>query len=519
MAKNINYNSLVKFIKENLINDKINSTYKEQKTLTGFFGVSSKEKGEVFSFNSSTGSIDCYDKSLTLDIVLTSSKHFGVSEVKISIVNGVVSFKVNNNINLDSVSYIENKPVQTALVMAFLVNDKHYSRLRTNNSVATRESENYVFNFEDDGSLKLSIKQSNGTLQEVESVSMAIRQQLSDNDNESKKTIETVCKKMFGVDNGLTDPTCAKHFYSILGRSVLLMIKNMGESIVKTSDLVEKLKNSDVNIKYEILKNLNWKIKISNGKKEMVDVDQWLERLSEDNRDSVKQQVNTYKDYLNSKYPQVKEILNYMVNDINNNSRLLDEKYKEAVQQKSETITKKKRLTLAQIANIRAQNITENNALNMPFVMNGVPGAYLYPTNHNPYVKTGGNHNHNYDYNYELNILKKSLSGFNQKLSSRTEKKIEEKIMNIEILENELQQIHEKMNAYTQILRSEKNTVMHGKQVSLKDIENLINQYQVSSKQQTKEIVTLTTAFGKIKMLLEKQDMNPISKQNYLYDL
>ena len=77
----------------------------------------------------------------------------------------------------------------------------------------------------------------------------------------------------------------------------------------------------------------------------------------------------------------------------------------------------------------------------------------------------------------------------------------------------------EKMNEYTQILRSEKNTVMHGKQVSLKDIENLINQYQVSSKQQTKEIVTLTTAFGKIKMLLEKQDMNPISKQNYLYDL
>jgi hypothetical protein len=249
----------------------------------------------------------------------------------------------------------------------------------------------------------------------------------------------------------------------------------------------------------------------------MVDVDQWLERLSEDNRDSVKQQVNKYKEYLNTTYPQVKEILNYMVNDINNNSRLLDEKYKEAVQQQLETKPIKRRLTSAQIANIRAQNISENNILNMPFVMNGVPGAYLYPTNHNPYIKTGGDYN--YDYNYELNILKKSLSGFNQKLSSRTEKKIEEKIMNIEILENELQQIHEKMNEYTQILRSEKNTVMHGKQVSLKDIENLINQYQVSSKQQTKEIVTLTTAFGKIKMLLEKQDMNPISKQNYLYDL
>jgi len=205
-----------------------------------------------------------------------------------------------------------------------------------------------------------------------------------------------------------------------------------------------------------------------------------------------------------------------MVNDINNNSRLLDEKYKEAVQQqKTETKPRKRRLTSAQIANIRAQNISENNILNMPFVMNGVSGAYLYPTN--PYVKTGGNHN--YSYKKTFNDIKDSLSGFNQKLSLRTNKKIEEKIMNIDILENNLNNIYNNINQYTKILRSDRNVVMHGKQVSLEDIENLINQYQVSSKQQTKEIVTLTTAFGKIKMLLEKQDMNPTSKQNYLYDL
>jgi hypothetical protein len=54
----------------------------------------------------------------------------------------------------------------------------------------------------------------------------------------------------------------------------------------------------------------------------------------------------------------------------------------------------------------------------------------------------------------------------------------------------------------------------------LSDIENLINQYKSGTQEQTKQIVTLSTAFGKIKMLLEKADVSSKpSAKNYLFDL
>ena len=45
--------------------------------------------------------------------------------------------------------------------------------------------------------------------------------------------------------------------------------------------------------------------------------------------------------------------------------------------------------------------------------------------------------------------------------------------------------------------------------------EDLINQYATGSKKQTTYIATVTTAFGKIKMLLESQDGNTVQRENY----
>ena len=478
-------------------------------------GSSYSRESAGFYFDTNSGELKFSGNKTLNEITLTSSKHFGVTEIKMKVNAGKVSFKVNG-IELDSISYIQNRPVQTALVMAYLVKDKHFSRLTSSSaSGPVGESTDYKFNFEEDGTLRLTKKQADGSFKEVESVSMAIRQQMSGDEASASKTMVETCKKMFGVSDGLKNTNCAKHFYSILGKSAISMLKNMGEVAAKSTTISEALKDSDVNIKYEILKNLDWKMKISNGKKEMVDVDQWLYRLSEDSRQSIQQLAQEYKLYLNAQGAQVKEILNHMVNHINTNSRLLDEKYKEAIQQQPQNVVKKRRnrLTAAQVANLRAQNINENSLLNTPFVMPGVPGAYLYPQV--PSQMIGGSHT-NYKQSFES--IKQALASYNQKLSSDTERKMEEKIRKIESLENELYTIHQNINKYTQILRSDKNPELHGRVVSLEHIENLIAQYQQNSKEQTKQIVTLTTAFGKVKMLLEKEDKNT-SKINNVYDL
>lgn len=468
------------------------------------------DKGSL-RFDRSTGRVVVNGTVQKTKITMNSSQHFGITGIEIEIEGNIVKYLVNG-VELDSISYIEHKPIATALYLAYLVQNKK-SNVPSNTSF--KSDSEFKYRFEDDGSLTLTNREG----KVVDTISVAIRNQLSGNEEAANANITAVCKKLFQVDGGRTDPTCAKHFYSILGKSALAMLQNIGTK-VNDESIFQALKNADVGIKYEILKNLDWKMKISNGKKEMVDVNQWVERLEQDKRDGVKVAAKEYREYLNSAGAgaKVKDILEHMVFDINNNTRLLDEKYQEAVQQQEELGPRKRRSRLNpnQVANLRAQTINENSILNTPFAMPGSPGVLIYPSNHNPY-KIGG-----FDNNYKKTFegIKSSLNNYNQKLSSETEKRINKKINDIGILEGELNKIQEQINEYTKILREEKYPVFNGNVISLSDIEDLIHQYQSNSKKQIKEIVTLTTAFGKIKMSLERQDPNEHeSKKNLLFNL
>ena len=75
---------------------------------------------------------------------------------------------------------------------------------------------------------------------------------------------------------------CNKHFISILGRAGLNMLQNIGDAVITKSSIINNLNNAKVNIKYEILKNLNWKMKNSNEKKVLVSVDEWIKILEQD---------------------------------------------------------------------------------------------------------------------------------------------------------------------------------------------------------------------------------------------
>jgi hypothetical protein len=471
----------------------------------------SKSGSGSFSFDTTKGDIVIIGSIKNTTVTLNMNKHFGIEGIKMVIQGNNITYQVNET-PLDAHSYIEGKPVHTALVMTYLVKDKHYNKFAP--QMSTKTDSEYLYSFDDDGSVRLFKKDSNGARgAEIASINTAIRKQLEGDAAGSTQDQTEVCQTLFGVK--IDNPTCANHFYNILGKSAMGMLKNMGEA-AKNDSVAQTLIKAQPHIKYEILKNLDWKMKISNGKKEMATPDQWLERLEQDIRPSIKLLASEYKTYLNTT-PHVKNILERMVMDLNNNTSLLDLKYKEAVQTPQPAVRKRQfRLSAAQVSSLRNQVLTENVALNTPMAVPGYPGFNLVELGSTQFR---GGSNGSYEQHFEN--IKHSLAGFQQKLSSDTDRKIKSKIFEINDLTSKLDNIHKNITEYTKILRSEKYPTGISRTVTLSDIENLINQYKSGTQEQTKQIVTLSTAFGKIKMLLEKQEVNATkpSKNNFMFDL
>jgi len=417
MTESIEYKSLIRFINEDVINDKI--------------ALGIKQQASNFLFNESTGRIETsYKPKDDLKLLISLGSHYNIANIYILVDNksSTITYMVNDML-INSISYIQNKPVETALVLAYLIKDKHFSKVSTNSSTKG-EPQDYVFNFQDDGSLVLQRKVGD-KFEEIASISKVIREQMSGNDNGADETKKQVCASIFGDQSDSKGKEhCSRHFYSILGRAGLNMLSNIGDSIT-SNKLVNSLQSAEINVKYEILKNLDWKMKISNGNKVMVSVKEWIDRLKEDKRESVKQQGEEYGKYLNGDGKSVRNILEGMVNHINTNSRLLEEKYKEAIEQPTSTSGRRrnKRLSNKQVATLRSQVITENSLLNIPFPYPGRPGVMLHPIIQTGGGAYGGNFTNNYKQSF--NIIKQSLAGLNQKLSLNTERNLEEKIKKI----------------------------------------------------------------------------------------
>jgi hypothetical protein len=344
MAETIEYNNLITFIKNEIIEDRVIYALRIKKI--------DNIDSTLFTFNPSNGKITTvYKPDSELKLLISLGSHYSVSNIFMIIdTTSNITYEVNN-IKINSLSYIENKPIETALVLSYLIKDKHFSKLSRQSS-SNGESSDYVFNFEDDGSLVLSKKNKDGKLEEIESISMAIREEMQ-NSLKAQQTKEIICKEIFGSDNN----TCNKHFISILGRAGLNMLQNIGEAPTNTS-IINNLNNAKVNIKYEILKNLDWKMKNVNEKKLLVSVDEWINILEENNKDG-----KQYREYLN-KNTLVKDLLQSMVDHINNNSRLLEEKYKETIDQPISSQKRRNRLSKKEIDKLRAEVINEKNILN-----------------------------------------------------------------------------------------------------------------------------------------------------------
>jgi len=271
----------------------------------------------VFKFNPSTGEIECSDNKehilyLELNNGLYGKIIISIKYDKKSRINKI--FYTVDSLPLNTISYIESKKVSTALVLAYLSVEKEKFYIK--------QAENYVYEFTFDNNLKLYDKNTN---KEIMSVSMAIYQFISGNDDSGIKTMENVCRDLFKIENGLNNSVCSKHFYSILGRSALSMLKNLNKVVTDKIEIKNILINSNPAIKYEILKNLNWKIKINeNGRRYLITVDEWLNIT---NNEEYNKYLNSPDNYL------IKEIITKMIDDINNSS-LLEEKYNQAISNK-----------------------------------------------------------------------------------------------------------------------------------------------------------------------------------------
>ena len=79
----------------------------------------------------------------------------------------------------------------------------------------------------------------------------------SKNDYIKLESYQEKCKTIFG---SYTENICAKHIYSVLGKSGISMLNNLGLEI-NSSKLEQHLLNADIEILYEILKNLKLHLK------------------------------------------------------------------------------------------------------------------------------------------------------------------------------------------------------------------------------------------------------------------
>jgi hypothetical protein len=320
--------------------------------LSGNFTSIDEEIADEFLFNESTGMIECnYNKKMNEIITNLTPNTCYLGSILMKVKHNkntnknIITYEINS-VLVNSISYIESKPISTALIMSYLCAEKQ--------RFIQKQPENYVYELTSDNNLKLYNKD---TKQEIMSVSIAINQYINKEDDLAKKTMEKVCKDIFLINNnGLEDETCSKHFYSILGKSAILMLKNINNIVTTKKDIKDILINANPLIKYEILKNLNWKLKVNEyGKKNLISVEEWLKNINN----------KEFNIYLNSSDGIIKEILNGMIEDINTNSSFLDEKYKDT---KENIINPnynkiKKRLTLEQIKKLKLENLEENKKL------------------------------------------------------------------------------------------------------------------------------------------------------------
>ena len=412
-------------------------------------------------------------------------------------------FMNNSDTKIDSTSYIQGYPVHTALVFAYMSKE---------HQVIINHANKYVYKMED-GNVQIYMKDGNN---ELPTITRAISLHKENEVNKGMEYIKQTCKEMFGYDEGMSNNTCAKHFYSILGRSAINMVQNLEKEMEERPNMFNLLLSSNVGIQYEILKNLDWKIKKnSKNNLELIGVEEWL---------NIKNDLE-YKKYLKEK-PKIKELLNRMIEKINLEKDLIENFVSDhnAESQKETNINTKRRikketmnLSKEKLNNLQYISLMEN------FILANTSYTQIGGKRRDVFSDLEFNKNekqfnfkfmNNLDEKYIL--LKEQLESVNKKLSNETDNQINTKIQEIKALEKDLELIYNKILKYLKIIHTDKNAYLNNKYLDINEIDNLIEQYNTFSNKKSKKLVKIITAFGQLQIVLEDNDsIAPLNRQYY----
>jgi hypothetical protein len=388
------------------------------KVATGSKSNLSPEILNSYSFNGGTGHIEFLGKLPgRIETLLTPKIKFYVKYNSKLGQNETKYFF--NRLPMDTISYIESRPIATALVIGWIesTNSKH---LISPEQIIAKSQSKYVFELNPDGQV---IVYNRETKAPVQSIQTSIDLWLGSNSTQAKISATEVCKEMFGVSTGLDNPTCSQYFYSVLGRSGLTMVKILGKQVETSSDIKSLLLGTNPGIKYEILKKLGWKINSSN---KLIDFDNW-----------VKTQPIEFGDYFKTKPGlEVKSILEGYIQDIQTH---LENDLKKDINQTNVNPSKKnhaKRLTSSQVAALRSIQIDQTSKLIKDKETYNIKGLILPK-----YFNMSGGSDFKLDttpvtdLDKKFNFIKFQLAGGNKIISSNTENKINSLIQSVSLLE------------------------------------------------------------------------------------
>jgi hypothetical protein len=287
---------------------------------------------------------------------------------------------------------------------------------------------------------------------------------------------------LFGLDKGDQDPTCSTYFYSAIGSSIEGILRTLGGV---SHDIYGQIVLAELPVLYDMIKRLGWQTRMTlTNQYELVTVDEWVGSAGK-----------RFGEYIKSN-PKVKNLLEHIIKKINSNPGFLNLKYKlESV----ETLSKRRHRPKSNITVSRLVTLGDTLSLINKRGSKVIQGGSISKKPHKLESKY-------------LELIT-SLRSMGQKLSSVTDKEIKEKIEKIIKLEQEIEQINMKILSYVKLLKNNRNAIISGKIINLDEIDSMLSQQSKLSSNHNKYIAVLTSAFGKLQLVVDSQALDNDSKQ------
>jgi len=406
-----------------------------------------------FRFNEKTGEIEYLNSSSASFKKITTLISSKPKKIEMeTLPSGKITYLINST-EITGKSMIEGKPIDLALVIAYIQAHAKPTHVQPSNST-------YSFSLESDGSVRLF---DNG--KEISTVTRVAK--------ESNPTyIQEVCQNLFGVKDGLGNPTCSLYFYSAIGKSVEGILKTFGGA---SHDIHGQILSANFGVLYDLIKRLGWSTRFNlRMEYELITVDEWEST-------SGKQ----FADYLKTN-PKVRNLLVRIVERLNSNPTFLNLRYNYEYSQKQRKRGHfpPKTLTLTKMVTLGETLALDMNKRRTNLIHSG--GSKLS----HPLEKK---------YSEIVSILK----SYNQKLNSDSDDTIRQKIKKIIQLETEIEEINTKILTYVKILKNNREIRLDNKIVTLDDIESMLSTQEGMTKIHNKRMLSLSTAFGKLQLLIE----------------